>query len=100
MWVSATCAVCAPVGAWFAARAPEQLTIRAAEEHPAGLRRVRYARPDGSGTASGLATIGRALEHLGLGWAIVGWILRAPVLAPVLQVAADALGGGPRRLPG
>ncbi|AUN40124.1 methyltransferase [Tsukamurella tyrosinosolvens] len=100
LWVSATCAVCAPVGAWFAARAPEQLTIRAAEEHPAGLRRVRYARPDGSGAASGLAAIGRGLEHLGLGWAIVGWILRAPVLAPVLQVAADALGGGPRRLAG
>ncbi|WP_126198424.1 methyltransferase family protein [Tsukamurella paurometabola] len=99
LWVSATCPVCAPVGAWFAVRAPERLAIRAAEEHPAGLRRVRYTRPDGAGTASGLAAIGRALEHLGLGWAVVGWILRAPVLAPVLQVAVDALGGGPRRLP-
>ncbi|CAM3270699.1 methyltransferase family protein [Tsukamurella hominis] len=100
LWVSATCSVCAPVGAWFARRAPGQLTIRAAEEHPAGLRRVRYSRPDGTGTASGIAAIGRGLEHLGLGWAVVGWILRAPLLAPVLQVAADALGGGPRELRG
>ncbi|MCS3780278.1 methyltransferase family protein [Tsukamurella ocularis] len=99
LWVSATCSVCAPVGAWFARRAPRQLTVRAAEEHPAGLRRVRYTRPDGPATASGLAAIGRGLEHLGLGWAVVGWTLRAPILAPVLQVAADAVGGGPRRLP-
>lgn len=100
LWVSATCSVCAPVGAWFAARAPEGLTVRAAEEHPAGLRRVRYTRPDGTGAASGLAAIGRGLEHLGLGWAVVGWILRAPLLAQILQVAADALGGGPRELRG
>ena len=100
LWVSATCSVCAPVGAWFARRAPAQLTVRAAEEHPAGLRRVRYSRPDGTGTASGIAAIGRGLEHLGLGWAVVGWILRAPVLAPVLQVAVDAVGGGPRELRG
>ncbi|CAM3593988.1 methyltransferase family protein [Tsukamurella ocularis] len=100
LWVSATCSVCAPVGTWFAARAPARLTIRAAEEHPAGLRRVRYTRPDGTGTASGLAAIGRGLEHLHMGWAMAGWILRAPVLGPLLQVAADALGGGPRELRG
>ncbi|WP_158636072.1 methyltransferase family protein [Tsukamurella sputi] len=109
LWVSATCGVCAPVGAWFARRAPEQLRIRAAEEHPAGLRRVYYVRaatetPHGddrpAASASGLAAIGRGLEHLGLGWAVVGWVLRAPVLSPLLQVTVDALGGGPRRLDG
>ncbi|BDD83180.1 hypothetical protein TPB0596_29430 [Tsukamurella pulmonis] len=103
LWVSATCTVCAPVGAWFARRAPEQLRIRAAEDHPAGLRRVHYARiaaDEGAVTDSGLAAVGRGLEHLGLGWALVGWVLRAPVLAPLLQVTVDALGGGPRRLPG
>ncbi|NMD56259.1 MULTISPECIES: methyltransferase family protein [Tsukamurella] len=104
LWVSATCSVCAPVGEWFARRAPEQLRIRAAEGHPAGLRRVHYTRTAADGTpaasASGLGAIGRGLEHLGLGWAVVGWVLRAPLIAPILQVAADALGGGPRRLPG
>jgi len=108
LWVSATCSVCAPVGTWFARRAPAQLRIRAAESHPAGLRRMHYVRaadvPAGgdppAASALGLAAIGRALEHLGLGWAVVGWVLRAPVLAPLLQVTADALGGGPRRLDG
>lgn len=101
LWVSSTCSMCAPVGVWFERRAPRQLRIRSAEAHPEGLRRVRYSRSGDEEpvlTASGTVAIGRALEHLGTGWALLGWLLRAPVLASLIQTAVDALGGGPRRL--
>ena len=43
-----------------------------------------------------MAALARALEHLHLGWALVGCLLRLPVINPGAQLLVDAVGGGPR----
>ena len=44
---------------------------------------------------SGTHAVGVALEHVSLGYALLGWLMRAPGLAWFVQVLADAVGGGP-----
>lgn len=44
------------------------------------------------------AAFARALEHINLGWAVMGWSLRLPIINHMLQVFVDALGGGPRQI--
>jgi hypothetical protein len=58
--------------------------------------RITYDPGDGSGDEVGVAAIARALEHIHLGWACLGWFLRLPLVTPSLQLLADASGGGPR----
>ncbi|MDP9121694.1 MAG: isoprenylcysteine carboxylmethyltransferase family protein, partial [Acidobacteriota bacterium] len=54
---------------------------------------------DGGPEDQGLAALARGLEHLHLGYAILGWMLRLPLLRPLLQLLTDASGGGPRPVP-
>ncbi|MFF0312496.1 methyltransferase family protein [Streptosporangium sp. NPDC004379] len=93
--VSRVCGQCAGVGAWFARRRPAGLRILAAEDHPAGLRRITYTGP-GGGTAQGAAAVARALVHVHLGWALLGWALLLPGVTWFAQLCVDAFGGGPR----
>ena len=75
------------------------LRLRAAEDWAGPeLRRITYVGPDGS-TASGIAAAAHALEHLHLGWAIAGWVLRLPNVDLLVQTIADAVGAGPQDLP-
>jgi protein-S-isoprenylcysteine O-methyltransferase Ste14 len=94
LYVAATCDPCSQIGAWLARRAPVALTIDAAETHPEQLRRIRYESD--SVVLQGTRALGAALEHISLGWAPVGWLLRAPGLAWFVQLLADAVGAGPR----
>ncbi|WP_457030142.1 methyltransferase [Kitasatospora sp. P5_F3] len=96
--VAQTCGVCSGVGRWIIARSPVALTVRPAEEHPAGLRRITYESADGRERAEGVAALGRALQHFHLGWALLGWVLLIPGLAWFAQLVADATAGGPREL--
>jgi len=66
----------------------------AAEDHPGSLRRIRYEDAD-EVVLSGTHAVGVALEHVSLGYALLGWLMRAPGLAWFVQVLADAVGGGP-----
>ncbi len=103
LYLARTCPVCAETRTWVERRRPYGLEIRAAEEYPsgtvAGLRRARYAGPDGE-TADGVAAVARAFEHCGPGWAYLGWLVRLPVVRPALQLLVDRTGGGPRDLQG
>jgi protein-S-isoprenylcysteine O-methyltransferase Ste14 len=97
LYVALGCDPCSALGRWIAAQAPIGLTIVAAEHHPTrALRRLTYDPGDGGAEEDGIAALGRALEHLHLGWAYLGWTLRLPGLREVAQVLADASGGGPR----
>ncbi|MER5866794.1 isoprenylcysteine carboxylmethyltransferase family protein [Kitasatospora sp. NPDC002040] len=96
--VARTCGVCSGVGRWIIARSPVALTVRAAEDHPAGLSRITYESADGRDRAEGVAALGRALQHFHLGWALLGWTLLIPGLAALAQLIADATAGGPREL--
>lgn len=94
LYVAVSCDPCSQVGAWLSARRPVGLAIEPAEDHPENLRRVRYESD--SVVLQGTRAIGAALEHIDLGWAVVGWLMRAPVLAWFVQLLADAVGAGPR----
>jgi hypothetical protein len=100
LYVAETCGPCSEVAAWFAQRMPTGLEIVPAELHPhRDLNRITYDPGDGGREEEGVAAIARALEHVHLGWAAVGWMLRLPGLRAVLQLVVDASGGEPRLIP-
>lgn len=98
LYVAQSCGTCRGVGRWFSDRAPIALNIIPAETHASReLRRITYEHADGF-TEEGVAALARALEHLNLGWALLGMFVRLPVVRPFVQLLADASGGQPRVL--
>lgn len=99
LFVAEGCDMCRDVARWFAVRHARQLAIVPAETHPSGgLRRITYEPADGSRAARGVEAVARALEHIHLGWALVGFLLRLPVVGQLAQLLADASGGEPRTI--
>jgi hypothetical protein len=100
LYVARGCGLCAELGRWLVARGPLGLAIRPAEEHPlGGLTRIRYEPGDGGPPEQGVAAVGRAIEHLNLGWASLGFAMRLPGVRQGLQLLVDAL-APPYRTPG
>jgi protein-S-isoprenylcysteine O-methyltransferase Ste14 len=98
LFVAGECGMCQQVARWFAQRHPRGLTIVQAETHPSRrLTRITYEAADGL-SSSGVDAIARALEHVHLGWALAGFLLRLPIVMPLVQLIVDASGGGPRRV--
>jgi protein-S-isoprenylcysteine O-methyltransferase Ste14 len=98
IYFAAGCDPCSDLASWLQGRNPRQLLFVPAEHHPTlDLDRVRYEAPDGY-TPDGVAAIARALEHIHLGWALVGFSIRLPIACTILQVIVDASGGGRRRV--
>jgi protein-S-isoprenylcysteine O-methyltransferase Ste14 len=90
------CDPCSDVAAWLRGRHPRHLRLVPAEEHPSiDLDRVRYEAADGH-VDEGIGAIARALEHVHLGWAVLGFAMRLPIARPMLQLILDASGGGRR----
>jgi len=97
LYVAESCGMCSETGRWFASRHPRGLAIVAAETHPSrALRRITYEPADGSRAAEGVEAIGRALEHIHIGWALAGFALRLPIVRPFVQLLADASGAEAR----
>ncbi|HEY3109346.1 MAG TPA: hypothetical protein VGL23_11370, partial [Chloroflexota bacterium] len=59
---------------------------------------ITYVAADGQPFA-GVAALARALDHLDLAWAWLGWALRLPLVCQAAQLLADALGAEPRAIP-
>lgn len=97
LYVAASCPSCSEVGSWLHARRPAGLELHPAEMTGTGLRRLTYVAADGT-TERGIRAFARALEHIHLGWALAGWVLRLPVVDRFAQLLLDAVGGGPRDL--
>lgn len=98
LYVASTCDPCSAVGNWYTQRNPTNLQVLPAEAHLESLRRIRYESEDGVIT-TGVVAVAYALEHMNLGWALTGWVMRLPVLSVLIQLFVDGLGGGPRDLP-
>lgn len=97
LYVADDCVECSQLGQWLAARGPAGLEVVPARTHPrAPLRRITYQPMDGMREAEGVAAVARALEHLSLGWALIGMLARLPLLVVALQWLTDASGGEPR----
>ena len=101
LWVADGCGMCSDVGRWFARRGARHLAILPAETHPSqALRRITYEPGDGARAAAGVEAVARALEHIHLGWALVGALLRLPGVCPFVQLLVDASGGEARTIGG
>ena len=99
LFVSETCGMCREVARWFERRGARHLAIVPAEAHPSGaLRRITYEPGDGTRASSGVEAIARALEHIHLGWALLAFLVRLPLVCEFVQLVADASGAGPRRV--
>lgn len=94
IYFAAECDLCSEIAVSLRRRSPHQLLFEPAPEH---LERVRYEAPDGY-TADGIIAIARALEHIHLGWAMIGFAMRLPIAREILQLIVDATGGGRRRV--
>lgn len=90
LYVAEGCTLCGQL-AEVAARAGRLgLDIGDAWTHPARPRRALYTGGDGA-AATGVAAVARTLEHRNLGAAMLGWLVRLPMLAPVLQLVTDVV---------
>jgi protein-S-isoprenylcysteine O-methyltransferase Ste14 len=99
IYLAGSCGLCTEVRAWLEQRVPTGLQIIDAETLSANsIRRVRYNAGDGGEAVEGVRAIGRALEHLHLGWALLGMALRLPILWRMIQLFMDASGLGPRTI--
>ncbi len=99
IYIASSCGPCSEVRSWLEAREPVGLKIFAAEDLPEeSIRRMRYDPGDGSFPVEGVRAMGRALEHLNLGWAFAGFLLRMTGVWQGVQLLMDASGLGPRKL--
>jgi hypothetical protein len=78
VYVAGTCDACSTVGAFLQRRNRIGLEIQPAEEYDEPLRRITYS--SGVHRSTGVAAIGRSLEHVHLGWAAASWIRRLPLV--------------------
>ncbi len=97
IYIARSCGPCSETRRWLEARSPLGLQIMDAESLPvSSIQRMRYDPGDGSGTVDGVRAMGRALEHLHLGWALCGAAMRLPGIWQFIQLFMDAAGLGPR----
>lgn len=98
LWFDDTCGSCTEVAEWFSKKSPKQLVLRKASEWPgAPLRRITWHNPSTARTESGVTAIAMALQHIHLGWAVLGWIASVPGISHTIQICFDAAGAGERR---
>ena len=98
LYLASTCAPCSQLEHWFAQQTITGMEILPAESLQQPIERMTYDPNDGSPAVSGIRAMGRALEHLHLGWALAGAALRLPGIWQLAQLLMDVSGFGPRRL--
>lgn len=99
LYISANCGPCSDMRRWFESHRVIALQIVAAEDHPTrDLRRITYDPMDGTAAEQGVCAFARGLEHINLGWAFAGAILRLPGISHFVQILLDASGFGPQTI--
>lgn len=96
--VAGSCEPCSGLGTALRRRRPVGLVLASAEAEAVPPRRLLYLPGDGGRPEEGVRALGRALEHVHLGWTLVGMALRLPVVADLAQALGDVVGFGPRTL--
>jgi len=97
LYFAETCTACSGLAGWLSARQPLGLDLLPAERLEPQPRRLTYVGTDGF-RESGVRALARALEHVSLAFAVVGWVIRLPLVGEFVQLMTDAVGGGPRQL--
>lgn len=96
LYIDTDCLLCSDVARWLGARRPAGLRVLPARLHPNHLERMTYHGPRGGVPETGVAAMAAALQHLHMGWALVGWLMTLPGSGALLQLLVDASGAGPR----
>jgi protein-S-isoprenylcysteine O-methyltransferase Ste14 len=96
VYVAQTCELCREIGLVLGHLRVDTLTVHPAEHASVPLRRITYVGR--SGTSTGIAAIARCLEDKNLATAMLGWVMRLPVVLQLLQLISDATGGAPREV--
>jgi protein-S-isoprenylcysteine O-methyltransferase Ste14 len=101
LYVAMSCGPCSQIARWFAASGAIGLEVFAAEAHPTrDLRRITYELvEDPREGEEGVVALARAVEHINLAWAMLGFFVRLPGIRQGLQLLADVSGGGERVVP-
>ena len=95
LWFDDTCDSCTEIGDWFSEQSPKQLTLRKASEWPGvPLQRITWQNPSTGRIESGVNAIAMALQHIHLGWAVVGWVASLPGISHTIQLCFDTAGAG------
>ena len=85
------CVACSNLGRVLLFLKPTAMIIKDARFYPSeDLMRMAYKDADGF-EARGIHALGRALEHVNLMWAFVGWAVRLPVISHIGQWVIDAV---------
>lgn len=86
------CLECSRMRQWIERRKPHHLTFRHASEFP-GVTIEQVTLIDHQGNRhTSVKAIAHAFNHLHLGWASLGWLMRLPVIAHLLQIIVNGLG--------
>jgi protein-S-isoprenylcysteine O-methyltransferase Ste14 len=89
LYLRLECQPCRELAEWIRRRATG-LLLRPIEDDPAPTR-ITYDPGDGCSPEYGVVALARALEHINLAWALIGWMLRLPGIAWLAQCVADSL---------
>ncbi len=95
LYFAETCTACSGLARWLRTLEPLGLELLPAEGLEPQPRRLTYVGTDGF-VDSGVRALGRALEHVNMALAFIGWTIRLPVVGEFVQLVTDAVGGGPR----
>ncbi len=98
LYFAESCTACSGLARWLPTLEPLGLDLLPAEGLEPQPRRLTYVGTDGA-VDRGVRALGRALEHVNLALAFLGWTIRLPVVGEFVQLLTDAVGGGPRELP-
>jgi len=85
------CSQCSAIADWFRSKDTQNLTIEAAYNYEGPpIQNVTYVTNDGEKYESTKA-IARALEHINLGYAVVGWFIRFIGINFILQAIVNTM---------
>jgi hypothetical protein len=90
LWLDGGCGPCLAIGGFLRERGARRLAVVPAHRHRQPLWRSQYAGGDGH-RERGVAAVARALEHVNLAWAWLGWLLRLPGVGWLTQLVTDAM---------
>jgi len=86
VYIAERCGPCEQLAFWLKCQEPIQLKIIPAQQHPhRDLVWITYRLENDPIEEEGIVAIARVLEHIHLGWAWFGWMIRLPVINYIAQ---------------
>lgn len=86
VYIAAGCGPCEQFADWLKWQAPHNLTIIPAQHHPKrDLTWITYGLEQDALEEQGIVAVARVLEHIHIGWAWFGWMIRLPLINVIAQ---------------